>query len=168
MPAIIKHRGTDMNINTIKRFAFLALAIAVPSVVTAESIKTVSVEEARERYGIEMSIQDTPDAYNLTIRYPQHRVILFDEAVPLLGTYTINHAKSLRISFQLSSSSEIEVLVELPGVIYVPPALSRLQTRAGKILEYSHDAQNRCRQCTMRYAKLKRYRALQDEPRLIQ
>ncbi len=59
-----------MNINIIKRFAFLALALAVPSVASAELI---SVEEAQERHDIRIALLSvsTPGDFELVVNYPQ-------------------------------------------------------------------------------------------------
>ncbi len=65
-----------MNINTIKRFAFLALALALPSVASAkahsiEPATTHSVEEARELYDIHIS-ETGRECSILTINYPSN------------------------------------------------------------------------------------------------
>ncbi len=158
---IFKQRGTDMNINTIKRLAFLALALAVPSVASAMSF-CVSVEEAKEIFGIDISIEETPHRYMMTIRYPDRFERMSDQAVLDDGPFTLNRAESLLISFQLNSSDElfdsideVRLLVDMPGPIYVPAQPPGAQAGVGEVTVHRHDEQNHCHQWTMRYVKEK-------------
>ncbi len=147
----------DMNINTIKRFAFLALAL--PSVVSATPI---SVEIVDVGYGIEISIQETSEAYILTIRHSQDMALLSVEAVPIAGTYRAN---SLSIFFLGDPFEELEAYVPLPGFIHVPPAPSGGRTSVGLMVSQWHDHQNNRIQRTIIYAKDKRselYALVQD------